>query len=831
MGPMVLAVVSTLLLITGGPGAAGNPPLPPTIQEPGMDGQILNPADVHMETAPFSDPDPGEVHAATDWEIWQVSPSERVWAALGVTGLEAIHAHLGDGSFEGTLAGAGALLENTAYRLRVRHKDSSGDPASEWSPWSERSFQTGAAQEWFALEIEDVAVAPAPRWLDAASGAPMDLPGGATPPRMILETAQGALLYEVQGADGVDTVINPPGLPSHEPVRLRILGGSTIFQLPASTLELYEHGCERYELLLPSLGLAPTWEFHFWISSEGVPFTAQPGSTTPDFSSAALLPDPPWVAEQAGFVVEHVVGGLQLAVDIAFVPNPGSAPGDPLFYVSELYGTIRVVTNDGTLGTYASGLIDFSPTGLFPGSGEQGLTGLAVDPLTGDLFASMLYDGGGVFTSVHYPKVVRFQSLDGGLTAASQTTILDFNGESQGQSHQISNLQVTPDGKLLVHMGDGFDSSTALDPNSYRGKILRSNLDGSAPSDNPFYDAGDGINARDYTWALGVRNPFGGDLRDVDGLLYEVENGPSIDRLSRITPGLNLDWAGSDSHMFQDAQYNWNPATGPVDLAFAQASAFGGGGFPDDKDGHAFVSLSGATFATGPQSETKRIQEFTLDAAGQVLGSPLALVRYAGNGKSTVSGLAFGPDGLYFLTLYADPPSSTPVDVGASVLRVRWVGIEDCNGNGQPDVCDVALGLSPDCDGDGVPDECQLPLEVSRPGTPPNPEALLGGVSGGPAIGSTWDPVVDHTAFAPTATVDVLAVSLAPANLPSAAGTVLCDPGPPLFLFQTAPSTPFQVPVPSDCGAVGLTVCAQAAAVTASGGVLLTNALDVTLGY
>ena len=41
-----------------------------------------------METAPFVDPNPGDQHAASDFEIWTVSPSQRVWAGLGLTGLE-----------------------------------------------------------------------------------------------------------------------------------------------------------------------------------------------------------------------------------------------------------------------------------------------------------------------------------------------------------------------------------------------------------------------------------------------------------------------------------------------------------------------------------------------------------------------------------------------------------------------------------------------------------------------------------------------------------------------------------------------------------------------
>ena len=32
----------------------------------------------------------------------------------------------------------------------------------------------------------------------------------------------------------------------------------------------------------------------------------------------------------------------------------------------------------------------------------------------------------------------------------------------------------------------------------------------------------------------------------------------------------------------------------------------------------------------------------------------------------------------------------------------------DCNGNGIPDDCDIALGFSEDLNGNGIPDECEL---------------------------------------------------------------------------------------------------------------------------
>lgn len=329
--------------------------------------------------------------------------------------------HLGDGSFVNSYAGRTELVYDTNYTLRVRYKDSSGDPATEWSNWAVRQFRT----------------APTPA----------------------------------------------PGTPVA------------------------------------------------------------------------------WTLRQAGFAIDVVATGFQLPVNIAFRPNAGSSPTSPVFYVTELYGTIKVVTRDGTVSDYIRGVLNYRPSGIFPGSGEQGLTGIVVDPSSGDVFASMLYEAspGGP----HYPKIVRFFSNENGAVSGHSATILDMAGESMRESHQISNLTIGPDGKLYAHMGDGFDYTTAQNLDSFRGKILRLNLDGSAPTDNPFYNSADGITARDYVYALGFRNPFGGDWRQADGFHYEVENGPSVDRFAKLVAGRNYLWDSTDTSMRNFALYNWSPSVAP----------------------------------------------------------------------------------------------------------------------------------------------------------------------------------------------------------------------------------------------------------------------------
>jgi glucose/arabinose dehydrogenase/PKD repeat protein len=648
---------------------AQSPPDVPPITSP-LTGQVVSPFDVHMEAGPFSDPDPGDTHFCTDWEIWTLSPLERVWVTSCITGVEKVHTHLGDGTFENSHSGRTTLLYSTNYKLRVRFRDNTG----LWSAFAERPFSTGALTQVFPLIANDVVGGAT--WQDEFASAVI-LPAGSTQPRLRIESGSGALLLQLSGNDGVtNAVTNPAALPADASLRVMIDGGSTGLSLAQSRVAFTDGIGIFHTVYLPAAAIPASGQVYFWISADGSTYVGSAIQTSPDFSTLARGSPVPWTVFQPGYEVEVVATGFQLPVNIAFVPNPGPNPTDPYYYVTELYGTIKVIARNGTVSNYASGLLNFNPTGAFPGSGEQGLAGIVMDPVSGDLFAGMLYDSAPP-NGPHYPKVVRFHSTDGGRTAATQTTILSMPGEEQGQSHFISNFSIGPDGKLYVHMGDGFNSVTALDLNSFRGKILRMNLDGSAASDNPFYNAANGITARDYIFAYGFRNPFGGAWRAADGKHYEVENGLSAnDRFARVLQGVSYGWNGDDATMTTNAIYNWNPTVAPVNIAFIQPATFGGSSFPSSMYDNAFVTISGSTYEVGPSTE-KAIVRFVVDTSGNLVSGPTPLIQYNGVGHATAVGLAAGPDGLYFTDLYKDLNASSPIDPGANVLRIKYRGIAD----------------------------------------------------------------------------------------------------------------------------------------------------------
>ncbi len=664
-----LLFVSLALLAV--PVLANHPPDAPQIFEPSADVAI-SPDDVHMVTSDFHDPDPGDEHLCTDWEIVEAEGRRRIWSAHCVAGFLRVHIHLGDGIFDVPGTTKGSLAPDQSFLIRARHRDSSGDPATEWSPWSERTFHTAKVLGVPPMQLRDIASDPAPAWT-AEDGGAVVLPASPAASSLRVASAGGFVFLEARSLDGSENQwLNPEGEEEHEPVRVEITNGSSTLslELPPSSLSFEDDHGEAETIWMPALSVDPDSTSVLWASSNGSTHWGSADQTAPDFSMIARGAPVPWRVLEPGYRVDQVVGGLQLPVAIAFVPDPGDQPGDPLFYVAELYGTIRVVHRDGTVGEYATDLLNFDPLGEFPGSGEIGVGSIAVDPDSGDLFATELYAPSPEHPGSFFPRILRLKSDPSGEHAEAVEVVLDMVGQPMGPSHQISNITIGPDGMLYVHLADGACLQCAEIVDSFLGKIIRLTKDGSAPADNPFYDAADGITAKDYVYALGFRNPFGGAWRMTDGHHYEAENGPSVDRIARVIPGADYGWNGTNESMRTGALYNYMLPAAPVNMAFIQPETFGGSGFPWWKQDLAFVSESGPTWATGPQWVGKRIGQFVITPAGSLSGDRETFVEYDGSGKATVAALAAGPDGLYFSDLYPDDELENPTARKANVFRV-----------------------------------------------------------------------------------------------------------------------------------------------------------------
>jgi len=103
-----------------------------------------------------------------------------------------------------------------------------------------------------------------------------------------------------------------------------------------------------------------------------------------------------------------------------------------------------------------------------------------------------------------------------------------------------SRLAFGRDGKLYVTTPSSGDGATSQDPDSYAGKVLRVNDDGSVPADNPFVGRS-GHKAEVFT--LGHRNALGLAVNPTTGEMWQSEMGPNGgDELNILKRGANYGW-------------------------------------------------------------------------------------------------------------------------------------------------------------------------------------------------------------------------------------------------------------------------------------------------
>lgn len=137
--------------------------------------------------------------------------------------------------------------------------------------------------------------------------------------------------------------------------------------------------------------------------------------------------------------------------------------------------------------------------------------------------------------------------------------------KTRGWGHYSHRLLISPDQQyLFISSGDRQLLDPAQSMSSSLGKIIRLNLDGSVPKDNPFAKLPAPGNA---IWSLGHRNVLGMQFDD-QGQLWGVEMGPRDgDELNKIEPAKNYGWPLVSEGRHYDGRAIPNHATQPQFIA------------------------------------------------------------------------------------------------------------------------------------------------------------------------------------------------------------------------------------------------------------------------
>jgi glucose/arabinose dehydrogenase/mono/diheme cytochrome c family protein len=356
-------------------------------------------------------------------------------------------------------------------------------------------------------------------------------------------------------------------------------------------------------------------------------------------------PGPPdwksdWAVED-GFSLRMDTEGYTYPSAIVFVPTPGPGPKDPLYFVTELRGKVKVVTNDRSVYTFADSFFTSRPRKELPDiEGETGMAGICLEPNRGYVFVTFAYrDSQNVLRN----NVVRFQSTPRIFSTRATARIAFpeiFSSYEAAVSHQIGPCQVSDD-LLYINVAAGRKTAQSQQINSVLGKIVRMTLDGRPAPANPFYQDGSRSKAANYVWAYGFRNPFG--LRIVNGRVFVAENGSGIDRFMEVRAGENYLWNGSDWSIGTNAAAVL-PVVGPVQVDYYRG---GSSILPTRYAGNYFIALS------APRSAGVLALPYSLEQR-KLLRPPSQFIKYVGTAGQAVTGVGIGPDGVYFAPILPD---------------------------------------------------------------------------------------------------------------------------------------------------------------------------------
>jgi glucose/arabinose dehydrogenase len=244
---------------------------------------------------------------------------------------------------------------------------------------------------------------------------------------------------------------------------------------------------------------------------------AQPADSISPTTSEASSPGQVQVTE--------IAHGLEHPWSVALLPDGG-------FLVTERPGRLRRVTAKGAVLPPLSGI---------PHVWAQGQGGLLDVVLAPDFARSQ---------RIYFSYAEPGDNESAGTAVASATlggnelrdvrVIYRQQPKLVGPNHFGSRIAFDGKGHVFITQGERFDRMRAQQLDMLQGKLVRLNLDGSVPADNPFVGRKD---ARPEIWSYGHRNMQGLAIDPRTGKLWESEHGPrGGDEINLPQPGKNYGW-------------------------------------------------------------------------------------------------------------------------------------------------------------------------------------------------------------------------------------------------------------------------------------------------
>ena len=228
--------------------------------------------------------------------------------------------------------------------------------------------------------------------------------------------------------------------------------------------------------------------------------------------------------------------------------------------------------------------------------GQDGLMGMVLDPDFGKslgkdyVYVAYTYSNTGAAElaandATRRTKIVRYTYTGGGIDGNMSDPYILIDGLSGSNDHNSGRLAVGPDKKIYYSIGDqgvnqftnkcnlshaqdipSLDQVNSKNYSFYEGKVLRLDLDGKIPTDNPTIN---GVKSHIFTY--GHRN-VQGLVFGKNGKFYASEHGPkSDDEINILKSGGNYGWPFISGYK-DDKNYaygNWSTATNCSSVSFS----------------------------------------------------------------------------------------------------------------------------------------------------------------------------------------------------------------------------------------------------------------------